>query len=78
MTTDFKKGMDYESKNHQAWERLFMGWALILSSFVGLIGVYWTKTLHLWMCIGLFFFGLGNLWVGYSYKKELKKLKVKK
>ena len=72
---DFEKGREYERKHEAISKNLFMGWALIVFSFIGLIGVYWTETLPLWICIVLFFIGIGNLWMGYDDKKRLKEVK---
>jgi len=79
MRNKFELGREYERKDSNKRLYLFLGYGTIIWSILFSIGYYFTPTKsNMYTSLFLLFFGLFFLYVGYSEKKELKKLKEKK
>jgi uncharacterized membrane protein YjjP (DUF1212 family) len=68
---DFDKGIEYESKRHDKFFHLFMGYACIAFAFI----MIFSPNFKFWSSFFLCIFGGLALWLAYHESKELRRIK---
>jgi len=72
-TKDFKKGREYEQARHRMIEALWLGYCSLIFSPIFLFGSVWNTTARIFGSVILIGFGAINLYIGYSFKKDMEK-----
>lgn len=74
MESEFEKGAEYERKRRDVFFHLSLGWICVILSPIWFyfLKVNFIQRLSMMFC--LLFVGIIGLWVGYSKRKEIKKI----
>ena len=78
MANEFNKGREYERKQDSMRFHFFLGYGCVIGSIIFSVGYFFnpTKT-NIYTSLLILLFGLLSLYLAYSEKKELKKLRWK-
>lgn len=72
---EFEKGRAYERISDDSFFHLFFGWACIIMAIAWFFFSVWSFKQRVWGMFYLLVFGIVSLYIGYSNKRKLEKLK---